>query len=138
MALTNNGNVGIPVNAQAFKHDPYAMSIHGMVSFALVSIGAQLASAKLHRNTSAVLASSLVRLVISPLCACALIALLHIRGITAQALLIASAIPTSRNSASLALEYGNEPGFAAQAVLVSTILSSVTLAVIINLAQSLF
>ncbi|MFC4099756.1 AEC family transporter, partial [Paenibacillus xanthanilyticus] len=192
VSLTNNGNVGIPVNALAFKHDPFAMSIQvivvvfelfatftfgllnaskatsglrksliqfakmpvlyaiaagsilqlcdiripdplllpldqissGMFAFALVSIGAQIASSKLQHNTSAVLLSSFVRLILSPLCAYVIILLLHMKGVTAQALFIASAIPTSRNSAALALEYGNEPGFAAQAVLVSMLLSS--------------
>lgn len=206
ISLTNNGNVGIPVNAMAFKQDPFAMSIQvivvvfelfatftfglvnaskataglkgaliqfskmpvlyaiaagallqvfdvplpepivtpleqiaaGMLSFALVSIGAQMASAKLQQNTWAVLLSSLVRLVVSPLCAYALIQLLQLHGVAAQALFIASAIPTSRNSAALALEYGNEPGFAAQAVLVSMLLSSVTLTVVVDLAMRLF
>ncbi|MFP3390431.1 hypothetical protein [Brevibacillus sp. SIMBA_040] len=59
-------------------------------------------------------------------------------GITAQALFIVSAIPTSRNSAALALEYGNEPEFAAQAVLVSTLLSTVTLTMCITLSSHLF
>jgi malate permease and related proteins len=206
VVLTNNGNVGIPVNAMAFKQDPFAMSIqimvvvfelfttftygllnaskattglkkslvqfvkmpvlyaiaagtvfhilhlrvpdpillplsdiaNGMLSFALVSIGAQIASAKLHRNTSTVLLSSLIRLVVSPICAYGLIHLLQLHGVTAQALFIASAIPTSRNSASLALEYGNEPGFAAQAVLVSMIISSITLTIVIDLARVWF
>ena len=206
VSLTNNGNVGIPVNAMAFKQDPFAMSIQvivvvfelfatftfglvnaskataglkgaliqfskmpvlyaiaagallrvfdvplpepivtpldqiaaGMLSFALVSIGAQMASAKLQQNTWAVLLSSLVRLVVSPLCAYALIQLLQLHGVAAQALFIASAIPTSRNSAALALEYGNEPGFAAQAVLLSMLLSSVTLTVAVDLAMRLF
>ncbi|MBB6733871.1 AEC family transporter [Cohnella zeiphila] len=206
VCLTNNGNVGIPVNALAFKQDAFAMSVQvivvvfelfttftfglvnaskataglkgalaqfakmpvlyaiavgvllqicriqlpepivtpldqiasGMLSFALVSIGAQLASAKLQLNTSAVLLSSLVRLVISPACAFAFIQLLHLHGIAAQALMIASAIPTSRNSAALALEYGNEPAFAAQAVLVSMLLGSVTLTVVVDLAMRLF
>lgn len=200
--LTNNGNVGIPVNDLAFKHDAFALSIQvivvvfelfatftfgllnasrataalkkallqfakmpvlyaiiagtllhltgaeipepilnpldnistGMLSFALVSIGAQLASAKKLRNSSAVLLSSLVRLAISPMIAYAFILLMDLHGIVAQALFIASAIPTSRNSAALALEYGNEPEFAAQAVLVSMLLSSVTLTVVVDLA----
>lgn len=206
ISLTNNGNVGIPVNALAFKQDPFAMSVQiivvvfelfatftygilnaskaaaglkssliqfakmpvlyaiiagtilhllnvkipdpilsplsdiagGMLSFALVSIGAQIASAKLHRNTSTVLLSSMIRLVIAPIVAYGIIHILNIQGITAQALFIASAIPTSRNSASLALEYGNEPEFAAQAVLVSMLLSSITLTFVINLSQTLF
>jgi len=201
--LVNNGNIGIPVNAFAFKHDPFAMSIQimvvvfemvmtftvgllnasktamgikkslvllakmpiiytialgamlnyfhigiaeplrlsltniadGMVSFALVTIGAQIASANLQRNTVTILVSSLLRLVLSPLSAYVLIQLLQLHGITAQALFIASAMPTSRNSAALALEYNNEPVFAAQAVLVSTLLSSITLTIVIGLAQ---
>ncbi|WP_058300649.1 AEC family transporter [Gorillibacterium timonense] len=204
--LTNNGNIGIPVNAMAFKHDPFALSIQvmvvtfelfttftfglfnvsraasgwrnsllqfgkmpviyalilgallrlahiqvpttllsplstiadGMLSFALLSIGAQLVSTPLKQNTSAVLMSSFVRLAAAPACAGILLHLLHVHGITAQALLIASAIPTSRNSAALALEYDNEPGFAAQAVLVSTLLSSISLTIVIQLAQALF
>ncbi|MUT65260.1 AEC family transporter [Paenibacillus sp. NEAU-GSW1] len=206
VTLTNNGNIGIPVNALAFKHDAFAMSIQmmvvvfelfatftfglinaskaaaglkksllqfakmpvlyaiiagtalhmlrlpmpepvmvpleqiadGMLPFALVSIGAQIASAAIHRNTAAVLLSSLTRLVLSPVCAYLLLMLLGIEGIAAQALFIASAIPTSRNSAALALEYGNEPGFAAQAVLLSTLLSSVTMTVVIDLSNHLF
>lgn len=206
VSLTNNGNVGIPLNALAFKQDAFAMSTQvivvifelfatftfglvnaskaaaglkgaliqfakmpvlyaiaagiafqacrirlpepvlspldqiasGMLSFALVTIGAQIVSAKLNRNTSAVLLSSLVRLILSPLCAYVLLQLLPIHGIAAQALFIASAIPTSRNSAALALEYDNEPGFAAQAVLVSMLLSSITLTVVVDLSARLF
>lgn len=206
VCLTNNGNIGIPINSIAFKQDPFAMSIQimvvvfelfvtftfglinsskatsnlkssllqfakmpvlyaiiigsifnffniqipepiflpisniadGMLSFALVSIGAQISSTKFSKNTSPVFLSSLIRLILSPICAFFIIKLLSLQAITAQALFIASAIPTSRNSAALALEYGNEPGFAAQAVLVSTLLSSITLTFVINFAQKLF
>ncbi|WP_138494579.1 AEC family transporter [Paenibacillus pinistramenti] len=203
VTLTNNGNVGIPVNSMAFHQNPAAMSIQvivvvfelfvtftygvlnagkaraglkksladfarmpvlyailagtlfhtfnmtlpepllsplegiadGMLPFALATIGAQIVSSKWHRDTArAVLLSSFTRLILAPLCAYVIIQLLDLHGLTAQALFIASAIPTSRNSAALALEYDNEPGFAAQAVLVSTLLSSLTLTVVIDLA----
>lgn len=204
--LTNNGNIGIPVNSLVFKQDPMAMSIQimvvifellvtftfgllnasrathglkkslvqfakmpvlyaivfgclfhmlnihlaepihlcisniaaGMLSFALVTIGAQISSAKVARNTFIVLLSSFVRLILSPVCAYLLIYFLHLHGLMAQALFIASAIPTSRNSAALALEYNNEPEFAAQSVLVSTLLSSITLTIVIDFAHVLF
>ncbi|WP_336785221.1 AEC family transporter [Paenibacillus sp. MMO-177] len=206
IALTNNGNIGIPVNAMAFKHDPFAMSIQmmvvtfelfatftfgllnasraasglktsllqfvktpvlyaiiagtvlrlaripmpeplltplstiadGMLSFALLTIGAQMASTMLKLHTITVLWSSLIRLAAAPFIAWLLLEFMHVQGVTAQALFIASAIPTSRNSAALALEYNNEPGFAAQAVLFSTLLSSVTLTIIIQLSGTLF
>ncbi|WP_239618162.1 AEC family transporter [Cohnella mopanensis] len=204
--LTNNGNIGIPVNGYVFHSDPFAMSVQmmvvlfeialtftfglfnasaasigasktlrqfvrmpilyalvagilfnllhiplpdsveiplhtvagGMLSLALVSIGAQMAGAKLYKNTSRVLLSTFIRLLVAPLFAFSLLSLFHVDGIVAQALFIASAIPTSRNSAALALEYGNEPEFAAQAVLVSTLCSSVTLTLVIYLSTYFF
>ncbi|WP_312113285.1 AEC family transporter [Brevibacillus reuszeri] len=206
VVLTNNGNIGIPVNDLAFRHDPLAMSIQivvvifeilvtftfgllkasaatkglsasirhffrlpvlyaivlgllfnlaqldipamiwtpakhaadGMLAIALVSIGAQIASVSLKKQTWLVMVSGMLRLAVSPLIAFGVISILGLEGITAQALFIASAIPTSRNSASLALEYGNEPEFAAQAVLVSTLLSTVTLTLCITLSSQLF
>lgn len=206
VVLTNNGNVGIPVNDLAFHHNPLAMSIqmvvvlfeilavftygivntstvslglrktirqfitmpvfycfvlgllfnvfqlkvpdyiwipmttiaNGMLSLALVSIGAQIAAVKLLHNTVTVLVSSTVRLLISPLLAFGLISIFQLQGITAQALWIASAMPTSRNSAALALEYHNEPEYAAQAVLISTLFSSVTLTIVVYAAMILF
>jgi len=204
--LTNNGNVGIPVNDLAFHHNPLAMSIQivvvlfeilvtftygiintsaahvgmkktimqflkmpvfycfilgfacniyqikvpdfiwipmttaatGMLSLALVSIGAQISSVKIFHNTSTVVMSSIIRLMVSPVLAVGLITLFQLQGIVAQALWIASAMPTSRNSAALALEYNNETEYAAQAVLVSTLCCSVTLTIVVYLAPGLF
>jgi len=206
IALTNNGNVGIPVNDLAFQHNPLAMSVqmivvlfeifitftyglvnastasiglrktalqffkmpifyffilglvfnmfhiqvpdfiwipmntvsNGMLAIALVSIGAQVANVRFHRNTITVMLSSIIRLLLSPLLALLIISILQLNGIVAQALWIASAMPSSRNSAALALEYDNEPEFAAQTVLLSTLCSSLTLTVVIYLAMSLF
>jgi hypothetical protein len=60
-------------------------------------------------------------------------------GITAQALLIASAYPCSRNTALYALEYNHHPGYAAQAVfLSSTLLSPLTVASVIGFAHLYF
>lgn len=204
--LANNGNIGIPVNDLAFRHNPLAMSVqmivvlfeilltftyglfnasaagiglrqtlqqclrmpvfycfflglffnlfditmpdalwiplhtsaNGMLSFALISIGAQVARVRFSKNTWNVFLSSLVRLVVSPILAFAIIHLLQLDGVIAQALWLASAMPSSRNSAALALEYNNEPEFAAQTVLVSTIASSLTLTVVIYLSMLLF
>lgn len=110
----------------------------GMLSLALVSIGAQIASVKLLHNTKRVLLSCAVRLVISSMLSFGLISFFGLQGIIAQALWLASAMPTSRNSAALALEYNNESEYAAQAVLISTLLSCVTLTAAIYLAPILF
>ncbi len=206
VVLTNNGNVGIPVNDLAFHHNPLAMSVqmvvvlfeviavftygiintssaqvglgktlrqlgkmpvfyclilglicnvrgikvpdfiwipmsaaaNGMLALALVAIGAQIAAVKLGKDGAKVLLSSAVRLLVSPALSFGLIHLFQLDGIVAQTLWIASAMPSSRNSAALALEYHNEPEFAAQAVLVSTLLSCITLTVAVYLAPLLF
>ncbi|MBP1931725.1 AEC family transporter [Ammoniphilus resinae] len=204
--LSNNGNIGLPLNDLVFRHDPYAMSIqivvvvfeilvtftlglfnagaakeglknslltlvkmpilytlflafclnfgeikipdsimvpirttaNGMISIALITIGAQVAVTVFNKNSLAVFVSTFIRLLIAPVIAFFLILLFGLEGITAQALLIASAMPTSRNSASLALEFDNEPEFAAQAVLLSTLLSAVTMTLVIYLSKLLF
>ena len=53
----------------------------------------------------------------------------------AQALVISTAFPTAVNSALLALEYDNEPEFAAAAVFYSTLISSVTVSGVIYAVQ---
>jgi predicted permease len=63
---------------------------------------------------------------------------MHLKGTIAQAFFIASSYPTSRNSALLALEYNNYPDYATQAVLVSTVFSSITVAIVVYLARVLF
>ena len=50
-----------------------------------------------------------------------------LKGIPAQALIIASGMPVGVNSSILAEEYQNEPDFAAQTVLISTILNVIQL-----------
>jgi predicted permease len=117
---------------------PLENASQGFLSIALITLGAQVAHLKLGSHYVPILLSSLCRLIISPLLALLIILGLGLEGLTAQALLMASAFPTSRNSALLALEYKNQPEFAAQAVLVSTLLSSLTVTVVVYVAQVLF
>jgi malate permease and related proteins len=77
-------------------------------------------------------------LVISPAIALFIIFTLQLDGVTAQALFIASSFPTSRNSALFALEYGNHPEYAAQVVLMSTLLSMFTVTTVVYLSTILF
>ncbi|MDF2651078.1 MAG: transporter, partial [Paenibacillus sp.] len=88
--------------------------------------------------SGALIFSLIGRLLVSPILALILILLLHLEGTTAQALLIASSFPTSRNSAVFALEYGNHPEYAAQVVLLSTLFSSLTVTVVVYVSKLLF
>lgn len=111
---------------------------NAMIAVALITLGAQVAYLKLNRIPLAVGITIFARLCIAPLIALGVILLLSLDGIIAQVLLISSAFPSSRNSAAIALEYNNEPEFAAQIVLFSTLLSVLTITFIIYLAQLLF
>ncbi len=73
-----------------------------------------------------------------PLVALTMIYLLKIDGIVAQSLFIASSFPTSRNTATIAMEYQIEPELHAQIVLFSTLFSIVTVTVVIYLSYILF
>jgi predicted permease len=105
----------------------------GFIGLALITFGVQLAEVKVKLRVNDVLLAALIRLVLSPLLGLLLIRLLGIHGMLAKSLLIGVATPTAVNTAILAREFDNEPEYAAQIVLISTLLSVVTLSTIIYL-----
>ncbi|WP_017548287.1 AEC family transporter [Salinicoccus carnicancri] len=110
----------------------------GFAALALILLGMQLESIQIrtfHRVIGWALAG---RLILGPAAALILIYMLGLDGVIAQSLFIASAFPTSRNTATLALEYDVEPELHAQTVLYSTLLSSITVTFVIYLAMHLF
>ena len=109
-----------------------------MISLALLTLGAQVANIKFKSGLSSVYSSIALRLLIGPLIALGIIFIFQLEGIIAQALLIASAMPTSVNSAVIAQEYNNHPNFAAQIVLFSTLVSAFTVTLVIYLGRILF
>src|SRR5699024_12150024 len=86
----------------------------GFASLALILLGAQLANIRFTSFHPVIGWSLFGRLLASPAIALAIILLLVIDGVIAQSLLIASAFPTSRNTATLALEYDVAPDLHAQ------------------------
>ncbi|OIJ14725.1 transporter [Anaerobacillus arseniciselenatis] len=117
---------------------PLEQASDGFLAIALLTLGAQVAYLKINSYILPIIVSSFTRLVVSPVIAFVLILLLGIEGITAQTLFIASSFPTSRNSAAIALEYNYHPEFAAQIVLVTTVLSIFTVTGTVYLANVLF
>jgi predicted permease len=110
----------------------------GLISLALISLGVQLSRTKIKLKDPDVSLSVFVRLIGGPVIAFALVSLLGIKGIMAQALIISSSVPTSVNTALIGVEFNNSPGFASRAVMVSTLLSSITLTAVIYAAGILF
>lgn len=110
----------------------------GFTALALLVLGAQIAYPKLKYLSAVFFFTIGLRLVGAPLIALGIIWLLQLEGTIAQALFIASSFPMSRNSALFALEYDNYPEYAAQSVLISTILGGLTVSIVIFLSQIWF
>lgn len=106
-----------------------------LVPVAVVTLGAQMAGLKAPPLSAALAFSLLSRLVFAPVLGFVTVWMLGIQGELAQALVISTAFPTAVNSALLALEYDNEPEFAAAAVFYSTLISSVTVSAVIYASQ---
>ncbi|RKQ32289.1 AEC family transporter [Oceanobacillus halophilus] len=133
--ITLNGfNVPIP----SFIWVPANYIADAMIALALLTLGAQVARIQFKAGLSSVYSSIAVRLIIAPIIALLIIWIFRIDGIFAQALFIASAMPTSINSAVIAQEYNNHPEFAAQTVLFSTIFSALTVTIVIFLSRVIF
>ena len=121
-----------------FVWQPIENASKAFSAIALITLGAQVAYLKIIHISKPVVWAVIGRLVISPCIALLIIFFLDLSGTVAQALFIASSFPTSRNSALLALEHDNYPDIASQAVLLTTILSSVTVAIVIYLSEFFF
>jgi malate permease and related proteins len=121
-----------------FLWKPIENSSNAFLAVALVTLGAQVAFLRITRISRPIVWIVIGRLIISPIVGLLVIFILGLTDITAQALFIASSFPSSRNSALLALEYNNYPEYASQAVLLTTIISSITVAVVVYLSKILF
>lgn len=126
------------VDIPGYLWKPIQNASNAFMAIALVTLGAQVAFLKITRITRPIVWIIIGRLIISPIVGLIAIYILGLTDITAQALFIASSFPTSRNSALLALEYDNYPEYASQAVLLTTVLSSFTVAIVVYLSKILF
>ncbi|KZD43347.1 transporter [Bacillus cereus] len=117
---------------------PLNQLANSFVAIALILLGAQLSNIKLNFFHRVITWALIGRLLMGPLLALVMIYLLNIDGIVAQSLFIASSFPTSRNTATIAMEYQIEPELHAQIVLFSTLFSIITVTVVIYLSYILF
>lgn len=122
----------------AVLHGTLDTIAQAFLAIALLTLGAQVAYLKISSNLLPLILTSFCRLLVAPACALAMIYFFGFDGLLAQGLLIASAFPSSRNSAAIALEFNKNVEFAGQAVLVSTMLSGLTLTGVIFTARLLF
>ena len=111
---------------------------NALICIALLALGIQLSKTSFKINNKDVYLAVGIRLLGGPLMALILIHLMRFDGVIAQALLISSSVPTSVNSALIAVEYNNRPEFASQVVAATTLLSAFTLTAVIYIARILF
>lgn len=111
---------------------------NAMIGMVLFILGAQIAGIKFRRLRFSALVASLSRLVLGPAVALVLLLLFNVEGITAQAIFITSAMPSAVNSSIIAQEYSDDPEYAAEIVMMSTLLSAVTVSVVIYAALNIF
>jgi predicted permease len=122
-----------------YFHLPVPSSIHlpltyisnAFMATALLTLGVQLGGMKWEFHFSNVAVSNILRLIAGPLLGFFVVWMLGINGLTAQALVLSCAVPTSLSSVLLAIEYENEPEFSSQAVFTSTLFSMFTIPVVI-------
>ncbi|MBG9782978.1 AEC family transporter [Shouchella lehensis] len=122
----------------SFIETPLSYLASGFIALALILLGAQLATIQFGLFHRVVLFSIIGRLLVGPSVALGIIVLLNLDGIVAQSLFIASSFPTSRNTATLALQYNIEPELHAQVVLYTTLFSCLTVTGVIALSTVLF
>ncbi len=129
---------GFQIEIPSILWGPVGNMANAFLAVALITLGAQIATIRPGKLHPILYLSTFSRLVIGPGAALGIIFLLGLDGTVAQSLFIASSFPTSRNSSILALEYNNHPDLAAQAVLITTLLSTVTVTLVVYLAGILF
>ncbi len=112
---------------------PLTYISRGFLAVALTTLGMQLGQMRWQIRASDVALSNILRLCGGPLLAYATVRLLSLHGLTAKALVLSGATPSSLNSMILAVEFDNEPDFASQAVFSSTLFSIVTVTLVISL-----
>lgn len=97
----------------------------------MLLLGIQLSRTELGQNQNQVVAASIFRLCLSPVVGIVLTYLMGVEGILRSVLILECSMPTAVNSALIAIEFDAKPGFVSSIVLVSTVLSIGTLAVLL-------
>jgi len=126
-----------------FAYAPLTIFAQAFVGIAMLALGVQINRTPLNFFKSDVLLASSLRLIVSPLLAaavtvCFILFYGPMHPIAAQTLVITYSVPSAINMALIAIEMKNNPEYATQVVMGSTILSAVTMPIFITLAYYLF
>ncbi|WP_026865758.1 MULTISPECIES: AEC family transporter [Jeotgalicoccus] len=109
-----------------------------MIGLVLFILGTQIAGIKFKKLRPSAFLATAVKLLIIPAMSLALLMLFNVDGVVAQAIFISTALPSSVNSSVIAQQYSDDPEYAAEIVMMSTIFSAVTVPIIIFIALNVF
>jgi hypothetical protein len=121
----------IPVQDWRWLWVPVDYLQKGLVGLALVTLGVQLAKTKVHQSLKRLGWAVVLRLLVGPLVAAALVHPFGFRGTESIVMILSAAFPTAVNTALLAHEFHADAEFAAAAVFYSTLVSMVTVTALI-------
>ena len=107
-----------------------------LVPVAVITLGAQMAGLKVPKFGRSLALALTLRLVAAPIIGFVLVWALGIKGLLGEAIMVSTCFPTAVNSALLALQFENEPEFAAAAVFYSTLASTLTVSATIWMARA--
>lgn len=127
-------NIGVPTSVYiAFDYISDAM-----IGTVLFILGAQIAGIAFRRIRMSSIVASFIRLIIGPALTIVLLLLFNLNGVVAQAILITTAMPSAVNSTIIAQQYSDDPEYAAEIVMFSTLFSVVTVPLVIYIALNVF
>lgn len=132
--IFNFFNIGIPASVY-ISFDYISDAMIGTVLFIL---GAQIAGISFKRIRISSIAASFIRLIIGPALTIVLLLLFNLTGVVAQTILITTAMPSAVNSTIIAQQYSDDPEYAAEIVMFSTLFSVVTVPLVIYIALNVF
>jgi malate permease and related proteins len=126
-------STGVTVPATVMR--PIGLLSDAAIPIMLLVLGMQLERATLPRHPMAVGAAAVLSLVVAPLIAFGLTALLGLTGAAKQAAIIEASMPAAVITTVLALEFNLDAEFSTSVVFVTTLLSPITLVALIAYLQ---
>lgn len=130
---------GLNITLPASLMTPLKWTADGMLSVALLTLGAQMGQGGLSlRHSRELWLTVAARLLLCPLLAFGLLHLMGLHGLIARVLFVSSAFPAAVVTVLFGIEYDKEPAFAADVVFLTTLLSGLTVTAAISLSAVIF
>jgi len=126
-----------------FAYAPVSLFANAFVGVAMIALGVQINRTPMNFFRFDVIMASFLRLIVGPIIAL-IVTLVFIQfygpfnPISAQSIVITYSVPSAINMALIAVEMKNNPEFATQCVMASTVLSALTMPIFILLAYHTF